>query len=117
MDSKADKAAASGYLSADRLASLNDTMFGVAMTLVVTTLPPPIQAYKRSAIDLFSRMDGELGTGVLSFVISVRRWVSQQQRLAMTSVVTPLQLRQHLMFLFLIVLVPISTSLHHRRLL
>jgi len=38
MDAAASQPAVSTALSSDRLASLSDTMFGVAMTLVVTTL-------------------------------------------------------------------------------
>ena len=111
MDAKARQAGSSIFLSSDRLASLSDTMFGVAMTLVVTTLLPSVQAHKGSVIDMLPAMSGELFTVVLSFTISARYWVSQQQRLAMTSSVTSLQTRLHLVFLFLIVLVPISTSL------
>jgi uncharacterized membrane protein len=111
MAAKANQAGVSTLLSSDRLASLSDTMFGVAMTLVVTTLLPSIQAHKGSVLDMLPAMRGELVTVVLSFAISARYWVSQQQRLAMTRSVTPFQIRLHLMFLFLIVLVPISTSL------
>jgi uncharacterized membrane protein len=99
------------FFSSDRLASLSDTMFGVAMTLVATTLLPSIQAHKGSVVDMWPAMQSELITVVLSFTISARYWVSQQQRLAMTSIVTPWQITLHLVFLFLIVLVPISTSL------
>jgi uncharacterized membrane protein len=99
------------YLSSDRLGSLSDTMFGVAMTLVATTMLPSIQAQKGSVLDVLAGMEGELATVVLSFAVSARYWVSQQQRLAMTRSVTSLQTWLHLVFLFLIVLVPISTSL------
>jgi uncharacterized membrane protein len=47
---------------------------------------------------------------VLSFAVSAIYWISQQQRLAMSRSVTMAQARLHLVFLFLIVLVPISTS-------
>jgi uncharacterized membrane protein len=111
MDTKADPVGASAFLSSNRLSSLSDTMFGVAMTLVATTLLPSIQAHKGSVLDMWPGMKGELITVVLSFAISARYWVSQQQRLAMTASVTPRQTWLHLVFLFLIVLVPISTSL------
>jgi uncharacterized membrane protein len=111
MGAPANKTAASTALSSDRIASLSDTMFGVAMTLVVTTLLPAIQTHKGSVLDLFADLSGQFETVVLSFVISARYWMSQQRRLAMTNSVTPLQTRLHLAFLFLIVLVPISTSL------
>jgi uncharacterized membrane protein len=55
--------------------------------------------------------NGELITVVLSFAISAIYWVQQQQRLAMTGAVKPHQTKLHLVFQFLIVLVPISTSL------
>jgi uncharacterized membrane protein len=111
MDAKAHHAGVSVFLSADRLASLSDTMFGVAMTLVVTTLLPSIQAHKGPVLTLLPEIQWELVTVLLSFVISARYWVSQQQRLAMTASVTPAQTQLHLLFLFLIVLIPISTSL------
>lgn len=111
MDAKANQAGVSIFLSSDRLASLSDTMFGVAMTLVVTTLLPSIQAHHGSVLDMLPDMTGELVTVVLSFAISARYWVTQQQRLAMTHAVTPLQTWLHLVFLFLIVLIPLSTSL------
>jgi uncharacterized membrane protein len=112
MATKADQGGVSIFLSSDRLASLSDTMFGVAMTLVVTTLLPSIQAQKGSVLGMLPAINGELVTVVLSFAISARYWVSQQQRLAATSSVTPFQTWLHLVFLFLIVLVPISTSLN-----
>jgi uncharacterized membrane protein len=99
------------FLSSDRLASLSDTMFGVAMTLVATTLLPSVEAHKGSVLEMLRDMNGELASVVLSFAISARFWVSQQQRLAMTRSVTPRQTWLHLVFLFLIVLVPISISL------
>jgi uncharacterized membrane protein len=111
MADTADKARVSILLSSSRVASLSDTMFGVAMTLVVTTLLPTIQANRGSALDLFRAMGGELISVVLSFAIAARYWVSQQQRLAATRSVTPLQIRLNIAFLFLIVLVPITTSL------
>ncbi len=87
-------------------------MFGVAMTLVATTLLPSVQTHKGSVVDMLRDMNGNLVAVVLSFAIAARYWVSQQQRLAMTDSVTPNQTRLHLVFLFLIVLVPISTSLN-----
>jgi uncharacterized membrane protein len=47
----------------------------------------------------------------LSFAISAIYWISQQRRLAMTTVLTPVQTLLHMIFLFLIVLLPISTAL------
>jgi uncharacterized membrane protein len=111
MDAKPEQAGAEVFLSSDRLASLSDTMFGVAMTLVATTLLPAIETHKGSVFDMWREIDGELIAVVLSFVISARYWVLQQQRLAMTRSLTPRQTWLHLAFLFLIVLVPISTSL------
>jgi uncharacterized membrane protein len=111
MDTKGDQTGVSIFLTSDRLASLSDTMFGVAMTLVATTLLPSMQAYHGSVLSMLSGMSGELVSVVLSFAIAARYWVLQQQRLAMTREVTPRQTGLHLVFLFLIVLVPISTSL------
>jgi uncharacterized membrane protein len=111
MDARSGQAHGSVLLSSDRLASLSDTMFGVAMTVLATTLLPSIQANKGSVLDMLAAMNGELVAVVLSFAISARYWVSQQQRLAMTKSVTSRETWLHLTFLFLIVLVPISTSL------
>lgn len=113
MSAKVNQAGEPTFLSSDRLASLSDTMFGVAMTLVVTTLLPTIQAHKGPALDLLLDMNVELAAVGFSFAISGIYWVSQQQRLAMVAVVTPRQTLLHLLFLFLflIVLVPISASL------
>ncbi|MBV9749123.1 MAG: DUF1211 domain-containing protein [Acetobacteraceae bacterium] len=111
MDGETDQGGSSTFLSSDRLASLSDTMFGVAMTLIVTTLLPSIQASKGSALTLLRELHGELTAVVFSFAISGIYWISQQQRLAKTASVTPQQTVLHLVFLFLIVLVPISTSL------
>ncbi len=117
MSAKVNQAGEPTFLSSDRLASLSDTMFGVAMTLVVTTLLPTIQAHKGPALDLLLDMNVELAAVGFSFAISGIYWVSQQQRLAMIAVVTPRQTLLHLLFLFLflflflIVLVPISASL------
>ncbi len=111
MEAKADQHGVPVPLSSDRLASLSDTMFGVAMTLVATTLLPAIEAHRGSTFDMLRAMTGEFISVVLSFAISARYWVWQQRRLAMTGSVTPRQTALHLVFLFLIVLVPISTSL------
>jgi uncharacterized membrane protein len=98
-------------LSGDRVASLSDTMFGVAMALVVTTLLPSIQAHRGPALEMVPAMAGELVTVVLSFALSARYWISQQSRLAVTRTLTPVQAWLHLAFLLLVVLVPITTSL------
>ena len=91
MNAEGDKSGGSVFLSSDRLASLSDTMFGVAMTLVATTLLPSIEAHKGSVHDHVARTTGELVSVVFSFAISAINWVSQQQRLAMTGSVTPRQ--------------------------
>ena len=111
MDARSDRPDASGFLSSNRLASLSDTMFGVAMTLVATTLLPFVETHRGPALDMLRDANGEFSSVVLSFAISAIYWVSQQQRLAMTVSITPRQTFLNLVFLFLIVLVPISTSL------
>lgn len=111
MNAKAGQVGGSIFLSSDRLASLSDTMFGVAMTLVATTLLPSVEAHRGSLLAMWRDMHGMLVSVVLSFAIAARYWVSQHQRLAMTASVTPFQTLLHLVFLFLIVLIPITTSL------
>lgn len=104
----------SAFLSSSRLASLSDTVFGVAMTLLATTLVPSVQALTGSALDMVRAMSAQLSAVVLSFAIAGAYWMSHQRRLAMTRSVTPLQTRLHLVYLFFIVLLPISTSLFGR---
>jgi uncharacterized membrane protein len=99
------------FLSSDRLASLSDTMFGVAMTLLAASLLPTVQALKGSAPEMLQSLRDPLIAIVLSFAISSAYWVSQQRRLAQTSAVTPRQTRLHLLFLFLIILVPLTTAM------
>jgi uncharacterized membrane protein len=86
-------------------------MFGVAMTLVATALLPAIQAHKGSVLDLVHEVSGQLVTVVLSFGISARYWISQQQRLSINHALTIRRTWLNLVFLFLIVLIPITTSL------
>jgi hypothetical protein len=60
------------------------------MTLVVTTLPPSIEAHNGSVLGMFPQMKGELVTVVLGFVISAsapaaerglqRRWLEAEGR-------------------------------------
>jgi len=84
------------------------------MTLLATTLVLSVQTLSGSALDVGRQMSGQLGAVVLSFAISGAYWMSQQQRLALTRSVTSWQTRLHLIFLFLIVLLPISTSIFGR---
>jgi uncharacterized membrane protein len=111
LNAKADRHGPGPYLSSDRLASLSDTMFGVAMTLVATSLLPSVEGHKGSPILLLRNMIPELSVVVFSFIIAARYWISQQQRLAMTQSINAWQTLLHLIFLFLIVLIPISMSI------
>jgi uncharacterized membrane protein len=111
MVAKADQVGVSTFLSSDRLVSLSDTIFGVAMTLLATTLLPSVETVKGSAVEILQQVSWELVAVVLSFAVSGSYWVVQQQRLAMIDSVTPLQALLNFIFLFLIVLLPISTGL------
>ena len=86
-------------------------MFGVAMTLLATTLVPHIQHLTGSALEMMESLREPLGAVVLSFAVAAIFWISQQRRLSMTELLTPLQTTLNLVFLFLIVLLPISTGL------
>jgi uncharacterized membrane protein len=101
-------------LSSERLAGLSDTMFGVAMTLLATTLLPLADQLSGSALEMMQVLREPLSAVVLSFAVSAVYWLSQQRRLSMTKLLTPVELRLHLVFLFLIVLLPISTGLFAR---
>ncbi len=98
------------FFSVDRVASRNDTMFGVAMTLVATTLLSAVQVH-RSLLDPWRDVGEEISSVVLSFAISARYWAIQQQRLAWTPALDSRQSSLHLVFLFLRMLIPISTGL------
>jgi uncharacterized membrane protein len=78
---------------------------------IATTLLPSIEGHKGSVLALLGGVEGELSTVVLSFAISAIYWISQQQRLAMTTFVRSRETWLHLVFLFRIVLIPITTSL------
>jgi uncharacterized membrane protein len=77
LDAKADQGGDSTFLSSDRFVSLSDTIFGVAMTLLATTLLPSIETVKGSAIEILRHMSWELVAVVLSFAISGSYWVVQ----------------------------------------
>jgi uncharacterized membrane protein len=111
VNAKVPRHGGSAFLSSDRLASLSDSIFGVAMTLLATTLLPYAETLKGSALDMLHGMKGALTTVAFSFAISGTYWVVQQRRLAMTDSVTARQTLLHFVFLFLIVLLPISTGL------
>jgi Endosomal/lysosomal potassium channel TMEM175 len=98
-------------LTSERLTSLSDTMFGVAMTLLASTLVPHIDDLKGAPLEMIKSLREPLLAVALSFAISAIYWISQQRRLAMTTVLTPGQTLLHMIFLFLIVLLPISTAL------
>lgn len=114
MTTGAERADHSAFLASDRLASLSDTIFGVAMALLATTLLPSVLTLKGSALDTLWAMRGEFGAVMLGFAISGSYWVVQQRRLAMTHSVSPIQTLLHFIFLFLFVLLPISTGIWGR---
>jgi uncharacterized membrane protein len=101
----------SAFLSSERMISLSDTIFGVAMTLQASTLLPSILTLKGTAVDILHDMQGQLIAVALGFAISGSYWVVQQRRLEMTRTMTPLQTLLHFLFLFLFVLLPFSTAI------
>jgi uncharacterized membrane protein len=111
MKAKVDHVGKSVFLSSERMISLSDTIFGVAMTLQASTLLPSILTLKGSVFSIIHDMQGQFIAVALGFAISGSYWVVQQHRLAMTATVTPLQTLLHFIFLFLFVLLPISTGI------
>jgi uncharacterized membrane protein len=99
------------FLSSNRMISLTDTIFGVAMTLQASTLLPSILTFKGGALNILHDLQGQFIGVALSFAISGSYWLVQQRRLQMTKTLTPLQTLLHFLFLFLIVLLPLSTAL------
>jgi hypothetical protein len=102
-------------LSADRLSSLSDTMFGVAMTLLATTLVPQAEQLTGSALGMLQAMAEPLSAVVLSFAVAAIYWLSQQRRLSMMEQLLPQHTAFHLGFLFLIMMLPISTGIFAQR--
>jgi uncharacterized membrane protein len=111
VQAEADPSAAAPFISSDRLAGLADGMFGVAMTLLSTTLILPAQKLTGSAFTMLHDLSGALFVVALSFAICGAYWVLHQRQLALSPSVTPRQTVLHFVFLFLIVLLPISTAL------
>jgi uncharacterized membrane protein len=111
MKAKADSRGKSAFLSSDRMISLSDTIFGVAMTLQASTLLPSILTLKGSIFDILHGMQGQFIAVALGFAISGSYWVVQQRRLAISATVTPLQTLLNFLFLFLFVLLPFSTGI------
>ena len=101
-------------LSSDRLSGLSDTMFGVAMTLLATTLVPQAEQLAGSTRVLLSALAEPMSAVVLSFAVASIYWLSQQRRLSMIDGLSPRQTAMHLGFLFLIMLLPISTGIFAR---
>jgi uncharacterized membrane protein len=111
MKATVDHVGKSAFLSSDRMISLSDTIFGVAMTLQASTLLPSILTLKGTATEIIQDMRGQFIAVALGFAISGSYWVVQQHRLAMTKTVTSLQTLLHFLFLFLFVLLPFSTGI------
>jgi uncharacterized membrane protein len=101
----------SAFLSADRMIGLSDIIFGVAMTLQASVLLPSILTLKGTTLDMMREMQGQVLAVTLGFAISGSYWVVQQRRLAMTKEVMPIQTLLHFLFLFLFVLLPVSTGI------
>jgi uncharacterized membrane protein len=111
MKAENDPPSKPAFLSSDRMISLSDTIFGVAMTLQASTLLPAILTLKGTALQILHDMRGQFIGVALSFGISGSYWVVQQRRLQMTRTISPLQTLLHFLFLFLFVLLPLSTAL------
>ena len=106
-----DRVGKSVFLSSDRMISLSDTIFGVAMTLQASTLLSSILTPKGGVAVTIHDLRGQFIAVALGFAISGSYWIVQQRRLAMISTVTPLQTLLHFLFLFLFVLLPFSTGI------
>jgi len=111
MRAAVDRVGKSVFLSSDRMITLSDTIFGVAMTLQASTLLPSILTLNGSLAHVIRDLRGQFIAVALGFAISGSYWIVQQRRLAMIRTVTPLQTALHFLFLFLFVLLPISTGI------
>ena len=95
-----------------RLASLSDCVFAVAMTLLAFNVRVPEQGVDRAKLPgELTRMFGESYGLVLSFAITAMFWVGHVRLLRSLAQATPALIYLVLLQLFWIVLLPISTSL------
>lgn len=85
------------------------------MTLLATTLVPQAEQLNGSALAMLHAMAEPLSAVALSFAVAAVYWISQQRRLSMLEQLSPRQTALHLGFLFLIMLLPISTGIFARR--
>ena len=70
MNAEGESDSEAAFMRSERLASLSDTMFGVAMTLLATTLIPSVEALTGSAGAMLRALSGALSAVVLSFAIA-----------------------------------------------
>jgi len=95
-----------------RLASLSDCVFAVAMTLLVFSVRIPDQGVDPAKLALeLTRMWNEFSGLVLSFAIAAMFWVGHFRLLRSLSRATVCLIYLNLLQLFWIVVLPISTSL------
>ena len=95
-----------------RLASLSDCVFAVAMTLLAFNVRVPEQGVDKAKLPgELIRMFGESYGLVLSFAITAMFWVGHVRLLRSLAHATPGLIYLVLLQLFWIVLLPISTSL------
>ena len=98
-----------------RLASLSDCVFAVAMTLLAFNVRAPEQGVDKAKLPgELIRMFGESYGLVLSFAITAMFWVGHVRLLRSLAHATPGLIYLVLLQLFWIVLLPISTSLWNR---
>jgi uncharacterized membrane protein len=90
-------------------------MFGVAMTLLAAALVPQAEQLNGSALQMVNAMAEPLSAVALSFGVAAIYWISQQRRLSLLEQLSARQIALHLGFLFLIMLLPISTGIFARR--
>ena len=100
--------------SVERLAALSDGVFAVAMTLLVLDLHTPSRAVVHSDADLIhalATLAPQLGVYMMSFLTLGIFWVGQQTQLNHFTGTDRDLSWVHLLFLFVVSLMPFSTSL------
>ena len=104
---------ASKHIETQRLGTLSNTIFGVAMTLLAYRIPtaqflngPPVWS------TIWAAYHSQIAALLLSFVVAGMFWFGHQRRLAYEPLATRSVVYLNLLFLLSIIALPITTGLY-----
>src|SRR6185369_12180228 len=105
-----------GAFVSRRLETLSDTIFGIAMTMLVYNIPP---ADRLGAAPRWSEILATSGRAIsalcLSFFVAAPFWFSHHRRLVLGAHETRSALLINIVFLFTIVCLPTTTALYESK--